>query len=195
MFKKNFKMKRAFKMITVLAMVVLMSTTAFAATDTGVTVTGDTLSGGDITFSNFTGITLNGALKTTPATWAIANIIDATGTGTGWNLTLALTPLAEWDTTAYVVGGKVIPASSIKVTTAPTVTLVDATSSPANTITPVATATALDIATPIKLLTAAVDGGMGSYAISDITATLTTRADTYAATYKTDATVAIVTGP
>lgn len=197
MFKKNFQMKRAFTMIMVL--IVLMSTTAFAATDTGVTVTGDTLSGGAITYGEFSAITLTGTLETASATLAIANIVDSRGTGAGWNLSLELTPLKEYNTTtpAYVEAGKVIPTGSIEVATAPVVTLADETSSPADTITPVATGIALDegAGASVKLLTAAANGGMGSYAISAITATLTTRADAYAATYKTDATVAIVTGP
>lgn len=197
MFKKIFKKKLAFSMLTAILIGALVSSTVFAIEDTGVTVTGDTLSGGDLTFADFGGITLSGIQQATTATWNIADVVDSRGTGAGWNVVLTLTQLAEYDTVgfAYVASGKTLGTSSIKVTTAPIVTLADATSSDASTVTPVATAVALDTGTPVKLLSAAIDGGMGSYAIAAMTATLTTRADTYAGTFKTDATVAMVTGP
>ena len=94
-----------------------------------------------------------------------------------------------------MVGGKAIPASSITVLTAPVVNLDDITSSPVNTITAVANGTPLDTGTPVMLLSAAVDGGMGSYTINNMIAELAIRADAYARTYKADATYALVTGP
>lgn len=170
---------------------------AFAATDTGVTITGGTLSGGGLTLGDFGGITLDGTQRTSTATWSIANVVDARGTGDGWNVSLALTQLAEYDTTAhsYVTGGKTLATSSIQVTTAPVVSLVDSTSSPANTITPVATGTALDTGSAVTLLDAVLGGGMGSYAFSTLTATLTVPASAYAKTYKSDATVSLNTTP
>jgi len=197
LFNKMFGRKMAVSMFTVVATGVLVSTTAFGAADSGVAVNGGTLSGGAITFGNFGDITLNGTQRTTSANWEIADIVDARGTGTGWGLTLNLSQFAEYDTNTseYVTGGKTLPAGSLKVTEAPSVSLVDTTSSPANTITPIVDSESLDTGTPVKLLSAAIDGGMGSYSVSPLTATLTTRADAYAKTYKTDATVALVTGP
>jgi hypothetical protein len=165
-----------------------------ATADTGVTITGGTLSGGGLTFNNtgaFTGVTLNGSQQTTTETLSIANITDARGTGAGWNDSLTLTQLKQYSAGAYVVGGYTLPTSSIKVTTAPVVSLVDSTSSAASTITPVATNTALDTGSAVKLLDAAANGGMGSYSFSNITMTLTIPANAYAATYKTDATVSL----
>ncbi len=175
----------------------MIAATAFAAGESGVTLTGDTLSGGAITFSDFSGVTLNGQQQTTTATWSIADVVDSRGTGAGWNLSLTMTQLKQYDTgeSAYVPDGYTIPTSSVTVSAAPEVTLADGTSSPANTITTVSTSTALDTGSPVTLLSAAVDGGMGSYNIGDLTATLAIRADAYAGTYKTDATVALVTGP
>jgi hypothetical protein len=198
MFKTIFKKRKAVAIITAILIMALATTPVLAVEDTGVTVTGTTLSGGSLTFGAFGVITLNGTLQTTTGTWAVANVIDATGTGAGWNLALTLTALKEFDTVGgdYVtVTPKTIATSSVKVTTAPIVTLADATSSAANTITPIGTAVALDTGSPVKLLSAAAAGGMGSYSVSDISTTLSTRADTYAATYKTDATVSMVTGP
>ena len=195
-------MKRTLKklLVTIAAVIMLtamITATAFAAEETGVTLTGDTLSGGAITFADFGAVTLNGTQQTTTSTWNIGDIIDSRGTGAGWNLSLTLTQLKEYDTSgsAYVTDGYTIPTGSMTVSTAPTVALGDGTSSPADTITAVATSTQLDTGSPITLLSAAIDGGMGSYEIGNLTASLSIRADAYAATYKTDATVALVTGP
>src|SRR5689334_4909338 len=102
---------------------------AFAAADTGVTISGDTLSGGGVTFANFSGITLDGTERAATATWSIANVVDPRGTGAGWNVSLTLTQLAEYASGNYVVSGKTLATSSIKVTTAPVVSQVDTTSS------------------------------------------------------------------
>ena len=174
-----------------------MSLSAFAAADTGATITGGTLSGGVLGFASFGAITLNGQQQTSTAAFTLTNVSDATGTGAGWNVSLTLTPLAEYNTTtlAYVTGGKVLTGSSIKVTTAPVVSLVDSTSSAASTITPVAATTALDTNSAVKLLSAAANGGMGSYAFSNMTSTLTVPANAYANTYKSDATVSLNATP
>ena len=170
---------------------------AFAAADTGAVITGGTLAGGGLGFASFGAITLNGAQQTSTAAFTLANVTDARGTGAGWNVSLNLTPLAEYNTgtSAYVPSGKTLAASSIKVTTAPIVSLVDSTSSPATTVTPVATTTALDSGSAVKLLSAAVNGGMGSYSFSNLTATLTVPANAYAKTYKSDATVSLNVAP
>lgn len=170
---------------------------AFAAGETGVTVTGAGLSGGGMGFNGFSAITLDGTQRTATATFSIANLVDPRGTGAGWNHSLTLTTLKEYDTvgSAYVVSGKELAASSMRVTTASIITLADATSSAANTVTPIPTTTALDTVSPVKLVSAAVAGGMGSYAVSDLTATLTVPASAYAKTYKTDATVSLNTAP
>jgi hypothetical protein len=189
--------KKLLLIATAVIVVAGIATTALAAGESGVTINGDTLSGGAITFADFAAITLNGQQQTQDATWAIGNIIDPRGTGLGWNLSLSLTPLKEYNTgtSEYVTDGHTIPASSITVKTAPTITEADGTSSPANVLAAVPVSTALDTGTPVKLVIADAGEGMGSYAVTSMTATLAVRADAYAATYKTDATVALVTGP
>jgi hypothetical protein len=171
------------------------SLSAFASTDTGAVISGGTLTGGGLGFASFGAITLNGAQQTSTAAFTLANVTDARGTGAGWNVSLSLTPLAEYSGSAYVTSGKILAASSIKVTTAPVVSLVDSTSSAANTITPVATTTALDTGSAVKLLSAATAGGMGSYSFSNMTSTLTVPANAYAKTYKSDATVSLNATP
>ena len=167
----------------------------FASGETGVTVSGGSLTGGSITYSNFSGVTLDGTEKTTTSTWSIANIVDARGTGAGWNLSLTLTQLKEYSGGSYVSGGKTIPTSAIEVTDNPSVSRVDGTSSPTSTITVVSDGTALDTGSAVTLLSAALDGGMGSYSFGDMTSTLTVPANTYARTDKSDATASLSTGP
>ncbi|MDB5058289.1 MAG: hypothetical protein JWO59_1761 [Chloroflexi bacterium] len=165
-----------------------------AAADTGVTITGGSLSGGALTFANFTPITL-GTDTTATSTWAIANVTDARGSGAGWHLSLSLSQLTEYLGAAYIAGGKTIPTGSIKVTTAPIVALVGSTGSASTTVTPVSANTALDTGSAVTLASAAADGGMGTYSFSSMTATLTVPANVYAKLYKSDATVSVTTAP
>ena len=164
---------------------------AFA--DAGVSYSAGSLSGGAISYGDFSGITLNGARQTTTATWSIANITDARGSGNGWNLSLTLTPLKEYNasTGAYVTGGKTLPASSVTVIVPPTVSQVDLSSSAPNTITPVGAGTALDTGSAVKLLSASLDGGMGEFSFGSMTVSLATGASTFAGAYKTSATLSL----
>lgn len=194
MFRKTFNKKLISITVAVAAMFSLTVIPAFAVADPGVVIAGGDLSGGDVTFADFTAITLDGTEKTSTANWVIANVVDPRGTGAGWNLTLALTQFKEFEAD-YVAEGKTLATSSIKITTVLVVSKADETSSAVETITVVDVNTALDTGSPVGLLSAAADGGMGSYIVSDMVATLTIPANTYARTYKTDATVALVTGP
>ena len=173
---------------------------AFADGPTSVTISGTPATGGGVTLRNFSAISLDGVnQKTATATWSIANVTDASGSGNGWNVSLTLPALATYDTTnhVYFTGGSAhtLASSSIQVTTAPVVTQVGATGSPASTVTPVAAGTALDTGSAVTLLSARVNGGMGSYSFSDLTATLTVPATTFAATYRSDATVSFTATP
>ena len=197
MVSNNFGKKLVALTFAAVMMLTLTVSPAFATEPEGaqVAITGGTLSGGDIGFDNYAAIQLDGTAKTAAATWTISNIVDARGTGAGWNLSLTLTQFKEYSGSAYVQDGVTLAASSVKVTTAPVVTVVDVTSSSASDIAVVSPATALDTGTPVKLLTSDLTEGMGSFAASDITATLSVPANARAKTYKTDATVSLVTGP
>ena len=184
-------------LVALAAALSLMVTCAFA-TGLGaeVTITGGTLTGGDVTFTNLSVVTLTGGVTTATATWPIANVVDPTGTGAGWNTTLTLTQFKQWSEGAYVTESpKILTTSSLSVATAPIVSKDDDTSSDVNTITPVGIGDKLDTTVPVKLLSAAAGGGMGSYEVTDLGVELTLPANVYACTYKTTATVSIVTGP
>jgi len=184
----------AVAMVTTIA---LLATSALATEPEGsqVAITGGSLSGGDISFTNFTAVELDGTKKTTTATWTIGDVVDARGTGAGWNTTLQLTQFKEWLVDVYVTDGRTLATGSVTVTTAPSLTEVDETSSLASDITVIAVETALDTMAPVKLLISDSDEGMGSYTVTDMTVTLNLPASVHAGTYKTDATVALVTGP
>ncbi len=173
----------------------------FAATETGVTVTAGTLTEGGLTFANFAGITLNGTQQTKDSNWAIANVVDPRGSGAGWNVSLTLSQFAQYSVSGgvYIEGGHTLAGSSLKVTPAPVISKVDATSDATTTITPVTATTALDTGSPVKLLVTNGDNttpnGKGSYSFADMTSTLTVPAAAYAGTYKSDATVSLNVSP
>jgi hypothetical protein len=128
---------------------------AFAAAGSaGVTFTGGSLSGGTITYSDFTPVTLDGTEQTVNTSWNIANITDATGSGAGWNLSLTLSQFTEYTTSTSTY---VTPSPKTLSTGVP----------------PVATTTALDTTSAVKLLDAAAGDGMGAYDIAAMTVKLT----------------------
>lgn len=170
------------------------STHSFANTTSS--VSGGSLTGGGVTFAPLSA-TLDGSQVTTSANWTIGDVSDARGTGAGWNVSMTLAQFQEYDTvnSTYVTGGKTLATNSLKVTTVPTIAKIDSTSSETTTITPVASNTALDTGSTVKLLSASLNGGMGSYSFGNLGVTLTIPANAYAKTYKTEATVSLNTTP
>ena len=198
MLNKLFAKRLVAVMVAAIAMLTLTVAPAFATEPDGssqVAIVGGTLSGGVIGFTDFTSIDLDGTAKTSTAIWTIGNVVDARGTGAGWNVSLTLTQLKEWAADDYVVSGVALDTSSITVTTVPAMDEADATSADAAAIAVVAADTALDTGSGVKLLTSDVGEGMGSYTVSNMTVTLHVPAKALAHTYKTDATVALTVGP
>ena len=172
----------------------IFSTHAFASSTS--TVSGGDLTGGGVGFAPLSA-TLNGSQITTSTDWTIADIIDARGTGAGWNVSMTLTQFQEFDTETndYVANGKSLATNTLKVKTVPTIAQKDTTSSPTSTITPVSLGTVLDTGSVVKLLSADNDGGMGSFSFGNLGVELTIPANAYAKTYKTEATVSLNTAP
>ena len=193
---KQFSKRHFTVMLAMVAALVLLAASAFA-TEPGaeVTVIGGTLSGGDIIFSNLTDIELDGTAKTATADWSFTNLVDARGTGAGWHTTLTLSQFMEWENGVYVESGHSLETESLYITTPSTITKAEESSSSPLLIGTAPLSAVLDVGTPVKLTSCDVGGGMGSYAISDMTVTLFVPANIYACTYKTDAVVALVSGP
>ncbi|MBH0231334.1 WxL domain-containing protein [Halobacillus yeomjeoni] len=149
-----------------------------------------------VTFGDFAAVALDGTTQTTTLNIPQFTVTDATGSGSGWNVTLTGTQFSNADPTP-----KSLSTGSLTLTTAPNVSLDDPNSSPADTITVATTGptATIDTGTGLKLLSAAVDGGMGSYFVGDTTPGVMTLElmprEVYATTYTSTLTLTIATGP
>jgi hypothetical protein len=182
------------KLAATIAILAVLSATAVAvyAETASVTVTGGTLSvtPADVTLS---GVTLDGTdqLSTSASGSNSWSATDARGTGAGWNLTI--------DSTDFSDGG----TNTIDISSADQefkIQLLDAniTVTAGNTK-PTSQVTALTAmpevpAAALKFASAAVDEGMGTYAINP-NFELEVPAETYDASYTATITITAVSGP
>ena len=182
---KNMKRSRRVALLAgvFFAATTLLAGTAYAATST-VVLTAGTLSLSAPTVGNFGTVTLDGSAKTTSATVSTFSVNDARGSGAGWNVTV--------QATQFTMTGHTLPMGSIAMP-APTVAKADATSNAVPSIT--AGPYVIDSASAVKISSAAVDSGMGSYNFTSGNLTLTIPANAYAGTYSSTVTVSVVTGP
>ena len=166
--------------------------------DTNVTVAAGTLSITDPAVANFPDVTLNGTAQTADAAVDSYTINDATGSGSGWKVTLQATQLTEWDSTLNAGAGDYV-------TTTPRTFATSSLSLPAPTVTsPNTTSTdptistgpySIDAAGAVTVASAAVDTGMGEYVFTAGTLTVSVPTNAYAAAYRSDVTLSVVTGP
>jgi hypothetical protein len=191
------KMNKLFKKITVSVVafgfaIGAFSTSAFAE-DTGKSVdsaiTGGSLSMGQPTIDDyFTAVTLNGEEQSTTASLGAFTVTDARGTGSGWNVVVKATQFTDVST------GLTLPENSLDIAV-PTVTAQDGASA-LSTLTIINNIESIDNATGVKILSAAVNGGMGKYDVAANTLTLNLQPkDVKAGTYTSTITVKVTTGP
>ncbi len=141
------------------------------------------------TVSDFTPVSLSGSVATSTASMSDFAVTDSRGTGEGWNVVAQGTLFAEWNGTAYVPGGKALPAGSLSMP-APTVSPVDA-GAPSIIAGPYA----ID-GSSVKIATAAPGTGEGTYTFtSSGPLTLTVVAAAYARTYRSEITFSVASGP
>lgn len=172
---------------------------AFAADATDATVSGGTLSIPTApTVANFGSVSLDGTAKTTTAAMDPFSVTDARGTGAGWNVTVAATQFKQYDsgTSAYVTNGRTLALNSLSLP-APTVAANGTTSpSPSITAGPYSIDASSTGSTSVKIASAAVNSGMGTYDFTQGgSLTLSVPASAYAATYRSEVTVSATTGP
>ena len=156
-----------------------------ASASISLAITAGTLNfdGGAPAIGNFSGVTLNGTPQLTSLTVDPFTVVDATGSGDGWNVLLTVPNLDDG-------AGHTIASSNISMT-APVVTAA-ATSA----MTGVAGhASAGGFNAGEKIVTAAATDGMGTYLVAPRILRLTIPVTTIAGTYTSAATIATVDGP
>lgn len=125
-----------------------------------------------------TAVTLNGSAQTTNTTMTNFGVNDATGSGSGWNVTVegqsgtgksavfaAYCPKAKCgsENEGYVTGGATLPANSLTLgSTGASLSAQNGTTGTAPTL-QCSTACDVDHATGVKIASAAVGAGMGTW--------------------------------
>lgn len=179
--------------LAVLAMAVGSSAVAFAAgptsssTNASVAVNAGNLTESGPTSVSANAVTLTGDDQTTTYSLGIT-VTDATGSGTGWNLTISSTQFTGTNNSANKLAAD---ASSIQ--TAPSVACSGVgghCTSPTDSITyPLAISSSAS-----KFFNAAAGSGLGKFTITPAV-TVAIPGNTYADTYTSTVSVAIVSGP
>lgn len=173
------------------AVMAVVAMTALAAGPASAESTTITVAGGSLTSTTaaiaFSGVTLDGTDQTNTgsASWTV---VDATGTGSGWNITVIATNFTGSTRTIYITESDqdlLVSVGSIAVTTG---NGVPTTAVGSNTDVPFTGETAL------KILSAATDDGMGTFTYVP-TFTLEVPAEEYAVAYTGTITVTIASAP
>ncbi len=166
---------------------------AFADSGTGATVA---VSAGNLTESgptsvSATPVTLSGDDQTTTYTLGLT-VTDARGNGAGWNLTITST------TFTGVNPANTLSTSASSINAAPSVSCISGgghCTSPNNAVTyPVGVPAGSPAPTAVKFFNSAASTGLGKFTITP-TVTISIPANTYADTYSSTVSVAVVSGP
>ncbi|HEO8419713.1 MULTISPECIES: WxL domain-containing protein [Bacillaceae] len=179
--------KKLFATVSTLAIIgsaLVGGQSAFAATTA---IEGGSLSfGTQPSVDNFGSVTLNGQVQNSTAAVSAFTVIDATGTGDGWNV------VVKADQFTDSANGLTLPTNSIDIDL-PTVTA-DTGASELATISKASGK--IDSSTGVKILSAAEGGGMGTYNVDANNLTLTLQPkDVKAGTYTSTISVTVTTGP
>ena len=164
-------------------------TTAFGATTGSATPSVAITAGSpglllsNVTYTNFGGITLTGADQPDANTGGTANVIDQSGSGNGWHLTVQSTHLASTS-----------PVDSISGINTAVSTATCHASVTCRGVAGGGTTGAVDTAA-VTVLSALAGAGMGHYDVTLGVLSTTIPASAYATTYTTTVTVTLVSGP
>ena len=177
------------RIIGVLSSAVLLAAIAGApAHAVTLTITAGTLNfdGGTPAISNFSGVTLNGTPQLTSLSVDPFTVVDATGSGDGWNVLLTIPDLSD----GLLPTPHTIASSNISMV-APVVTA--ATTSSMTGVAGHASAGGFNAGE--KIVTAALGDGEGTYLVAPRILKLTIPVTTFATAYTSAATIATVDGP
>jgi hypothetical protein len=184
-------MKRIVAFLAVAGLLAAMAATVYAETAT-VTVTSDALSvtPDDVDLST---VILNGDDQdsTSPSTDNLWTAEDARGTGAGWNVTITATDFSDGGSNTIDIS-QPDQEFSIQIADA-NITVIYGNTKPTSSVTSM-TAIPTTGGTPLKIVSAALNTGMGSYNIPPAF-DLMVRAETVAAVYESTITVTINDGP
>jgi hypothetical protein len=175
----------------ILVMAIGGSVAAFADSGTGATVaiTGGSLSEQGPTSVSATPVTLTGDDQTTTYSMGLT-VNDPRGNGSGWNLTIT--------STTFTSGSNTLDTVASSILTSPAVVCSGTGShctNPTNGITyPVGVPAGAPAPTAVKFFNAATSSGLGKFTITP-TITVSIPGNTYAGTYTSTVSVAVVTGP
>jgi hypothetical protein len=189
-------MKRIVALLVVVGVLAATAAVTYAVDKTAtVTITGGTLS---VTPTNVTlsGVTLDGTDKTATSAFGgnAWKAEDATGTGLGWNVTIEATDFSDGASHTIDIS-EADQEFKIQIETA-NITVIQGQDTPNLPTSSVTSLTAIPTAggTPLKIVFAAANKGMGEYNIPPAFE-LEVRAETVAGVYNSTITVAINTGP
>jgi WxL domain surface cell wall-binding len=179
-------------MVLALIYVVSAQAPAVSAAATAEDKTLFSVTAGSLSFSTvpamptLTSVTLNGQAQTTNSTMTNFGVADATGSGSGWNVTVAgqsgseksvvfaqycPTATCGSDVKGYVPSGATLPANSLTLgSTGASFAAQSGSTGTAPTL-QCASACNVDSATAVKIASAAVSAGMGTWLTSGFTAT------------------------
>ena len=177
--------------VVMVALAMSSSAIAFADSTTGtITITSGTLMETGAAAPALR-LTTNGIAQTAPYALAITTT-DATGSGSGWNLTITSTQFKTGATPTRTLS---TAASSVTSVTAVCTGGQICTTMPQNAVTyPVAVPAGNTAPTAVKFYNASAASGIGTFDIST-TIQITVPANTYSGTYTSTITLAYVSGP
>ena len=133
--------------------------------------------------------TITGQDQTVPYTLPI-NVIDSTGTGNGWNLTITSTQFSTSSSPANT-----LPTTASTVISATSVCATGSCTNPTNTVAyPLTIPAGATAPPPVKLFNAATGTGMGAFTVTP-SVTILVPGSVLAGTYTSTISLAIVSGP
>lgn len=175
----------------VLWAVAAVPATASSDTSVSVSVSAGSLGVTAPSVNDFAVVVLVGTVQVAHAPLEPFSVTDARGSGQGWTLGLQATPLREWDGSAYVADGKVLPAGSLALDGL--AVTADGTDSPS----PEVSAGPYTLDGPaVQVATARAGTGMGTFVFRPTSSlAVAVPADAYARAYRSELAVSVTSGP
>jgi hypothetical protein len=173
-----------------LPLVVVLATAAVAAAN-NITATGTVTGAGSVSLSAGATASFSDTLDGTDQTVTYQlplTVVDARGTGGGWNMTVT--------STQFTTGTRTLATSASSMTTVASACNAGSTcTSPTNALTlPIAVPAGVTAPTAVKFFNSAANTGMGAFTVTP-TVSVTIPGNAYAGSYASTVTIAIAAGP